>query len=387
MRSVRELVAQMVAAQAAGNAKDQEPEKKKKAAEKEWNPFRELKQKLGNTRLGRIWQQFDQRTGGRAGKAVDQVAQHAGKFAKRGARKAGSLTRKARGRAGKWVGDQLRKRVGGRVGRGLADLLEPTPKVAEAAPKVPNGSTPAAAETTTAAAAGESVAPAAAGATAETAGAATAAAGAGAGTEVAGVTGATGAVGAGAGAEAGAAAEVLGAGAAGGPVGIAIAAVVASGVALYEVAKAGVELAYQEEQHARQLAQHSPGQTAAIAQLDARRVQRTIQSGEATAPGTEQLTQAIDHYEESMRPFEDAATSIKQFLSGAVTEAVANVLEILKPIADGINLMARLANMQKSAQEKNPLGSYEMNEGFRRQQERMDRERREAAEAARRARG
>jgi len=160
------------------------------------------------------------------------------------------------------------------------------------------------------------------------AGRATGAAARGAGMAAGGGAGAAG----GGAAAAGGGAAGAGAMAAAGPVGV----VVAATVALVELAKAGHDLAYSQEEHARKLAEMSPSQAANVQQLDYQRMMRDFEKGEATAGSSGNMMESIDRFEKAIQPIETAVTNIMNTVGTQAMESLSNIAEGVNVILEGL---------------------------------------------------
>ncbi|MFK5282384.1 hypothetical protein ACI3PL_22770, partial [Lacticaseibacillus paracasei] len=85
--------------------------------------------------------------------------------------------------------------------------------------------------------------------------------------------------------------------------------------ALYELGETGYDLAYSQEQQARQLAYAAPQIQAALAKLDAQRTLRDLESGNVTAESYQELSESINALEEEIRPMKDAVVDLMNFLA------------------------------------------------------------------------
>lgn len=237
---------------------------------------------------------FFNRTG--VGRALARFGQHVRPHVEPHLRKAG---KQIGGQVKRYLGDKAMDRLTGRLGKGSKG---PGPGTA------PKGGGGAGARAAGGEAAG---ARAAAGAGARGAGAA-----------------AAGGEGAAAGAAAGAEGAAGAAGAAG-PVGIAIAVIIAAGLALQEVYRSGLQLAHEQEDHARKLAEFSAKTAYAVDQLDVNRAFRAMGSGDRTAGSTAELTKAIDKFERATQPLDELATNARNAIAAGFLDAVATIAENL----------------------------------------------------------
>lgn len=128
--------------------------------------------------------------------------------------------------------------------------------------------------------------------------------------------------------------------AAAGPVGI----IVAATVALVELTKAGIDLAYSQEEHARKLAEMSPSQAANVQQLDYSRMIRDFEKGEATAGTSGDLMQSIDRFEDAMAPIETAVTNILNVVGSEVMDYLE---QFAKMGGDAVKLLERIPGVKK----------------------------------------
>lgn len=201
------------------------------------------------------------------------------------------------------------------------------------------------------------------------AGAAGAQAAAGAG--AAGGGAAAGSAAGGAVAAGGGAAVAAGAGAAVPVVG----AVVAATAALVELAKAGVELAKQQEGRARELSETNAAQAAQVASLDYGRFKRQVESGEATSQTSGVLLASKDRNEEAMRKLGDAFDNVANLVGAGVLDALTVLADIAGPFAAAVSKIAESFGYK----------AEQPNYGFGEQLARMDREAQARTEQARRA--
>lgn len=176
--------------------------------------------------------------------------------------------------------------------------------------------------------------------------AATAFSGSGAAAGGAGLSaGASGGIAAGgAGAGAGAAGGMAAAGAVLGPVAIVAAAAAAAGYAMYELAEAGYDLAYQQENAARGLAYAAPQIQAALAQLDAQRMMRDIESGANTQDSYTALLQSISELEQAIRPMKDMIANVANFAGAATVQALADGVKRLEQLAQDMAELKTIFN-------------------------------------------
>lgn len=199
-------------------------------------------------------------------------------------------------------------------------------------------------------------------------------------------------VGAGAAAESGAAAggaeAAAGGAAAAGMAVPVIGVIIAATFALVEMTKATINVAYAQEDHARKLAQFSPSQAANIAQLDMARIQRNVETGEATAPSSGDLTRAINRLEKAIQPLEILLTNlVNEVAAGAIEKIVPAVdayMVIMKPLLDGVQAIAKLLG-GKDEEQATSLGEWAAK--VAREQDQKDAQARAAIDRLRRADG
>jgi hypothetical protein len=150
--------------------------------------------------------------------------------------------------------------------------------------------------------------------------------------------------GAGAAAGGGAAGGAAAAGAVLGPVAVVGAAAVAAGYSMYELAEAGYDLAYQQENAARSLAYAAPQIQAALAQLDAQRTMRDIESGANTQDSYTALLQSISELEQAIRPMKDMLANLSNFAGAATVQALADGVKRLEQLAQDMADMKTIFN-------------------------------------------
>ncbi|MBN9522619.1 hypothetical protein J0H58_29540 [bacterium] len=153
-------------------------------------------------------------------------------------------------------------------------------------------------------------------------------------------------------------------------------AAIAATAALVELAKAGKDPAYQQESRARELAEVSGAQAAQVAQLDAGRIQRDVESGQNTAGTSGQLTDSIDRFEDSVRPLTDAIDNVSNVVGSKVLDVLSVLAEFVEPLANAVSEIA-----------KNLPGHKEppKDEAFGEQLARIDQEMQQRAATVRRA--
>jgi hypothetical protein len=178
--------------------------------------------------------------------------------------------------------------------------------------------------------------------------------------------------------------------AAAGPVGIAIGAMVLAGAALQEVYEQGHQLAREQEQHARQLAESSAKQAAIIAELDVNRTFRQMETGDRTAESTAGLTKAIDRWEQAVQPFEELVTVTKNAVAEGFLDTVADIALALQEMLPLIRFLietspAIQAFKSRRKREEEDIGGP-LPDMLKRVHEDMERERRAAEERMRRLR-
>lgn len=117
------------------------------------------------------------------------------------------------------------------------------------------------------------------------------------------------------------------------------AAAVASAYALYELGETGYDLAYSQEQQARQLAYAAPQIQAALAKLDAQRTLRDLESGNVTAESYQELSESINALEEEIRPMKDAVVDLMNFLA---IEVIGAIKEGIKTGEDAMRLLSKM---------------------------------------------
>lgn len=149
----------------------------------------------------------------------------------------------------------------------------------------------------------------------------------GKGQEAHGLIGSLAGRGAGAAGGAAGAEGAAGIAAAAGPVGIGVAVVVAATAALVELAKAGRDAAYSQEQFNRHLAEFSPSQGAIAGQMDARRAMRSLQMGEDTAGSSATLTASIDKLEQAMQPVERLGNDVANLVGAGIVDILADLAQ------------------------------------------------------------
>jgi hypothetical protein len=103
-------------------------------------------------------------------------------------------------------------------------------------------------------------------------------------------------------------------------------------VALWELAKAADATAKAQEQYARKLAEYSPSQAASLAQLDANRMLREFEQGEATAATADEMNKERDRLEKAQQPIETDWNNFKNEVSRDWNAFKASVLEALNSI-------------------------------------------------------
>lgn len=146
------------------------------------------------------------------------------------------------------------------------------------------------------------------------------------------------ATGAGGGAATGAAAGAGGGAlAALGPVAAVIGAVVAVGAAMKEAGEAIVDFAYEMETANRKLAEFSPSQALVWNDLDIRRMDRGMTTGENTSSTAQDLADSIDKFEAATRPFEELGANLKNMVGGKLLDLVSNLVRLVTPIAEWAN--------------------------------------------------
>ncbi len=289
-RGVWQLVAE-----AGKNGTSAKPEAKE-GERQTGSPASPMRQAFDRTRVGGIWNRFQ----ARAEPHVQQLRKQFG-----GKKKTGSAKQSP---GGSTSGTKITP---------SGSTTHPTSKITTkaVAPKMP-GSVPLPKGIPVGAVAGEGAAGAAG------------AAGAG-GSAAAGAAGAAGAEGA-------AAAGAMAAGAAIPIAGVAIAAT----FALVELGKASINLAHQQEEQSRRLAEYSPGQAQNVAELDMGRVQRNMELGEDTAGSSQELMQSLDRLEKALLPLETAVTNATNAIGSVLLDTITDTLEVLNKIYD----LWRLAN-------------------------------------------
>lgn len=138
---------------------------------------------------------------------------------------------------------------------------------------------------------------------------------------------AAGAGGAAAAGGAGAGGAAAGGAAAAGAVALPVVAVGVAAAALYELAKAGKEVAYAQEQYSRHLAEVNAVIGGQQAKLDFNRIIRDIESGDKLAGSNKELLNSIDRFEKVIRPIEDIANMLKNKIGTIALDQMATVIE------------------------------------------------------------
>lgn len=138
--------------------------------------------------------------------------------------------------------------------------------------------------------------------------------------------------GAGGGAAGGAAGGMGALGVAGGVAG----AVVALGVAAYKAGETIREMAGEQEQYIRSLAEVSPDQAAGVAELDANRLLRQMAMGEGTAESATAMLESIDRFEEATAPFNVALENFKNEALTQLMDIVSTVVEAGESLVRGL---------------------------------------------------
>jgi len=109
-------------------------------------------------------------------------------------------------------------------------------------------------------------------------------------------------------------------------------------VAAFEAGKQSYALARAQEAEVRRLSEYGAQQAVGVAQLDANRVRRDIDTAQETGDSSRGLTKSLDAFEEKLRPIESLLTNIANTVGGRALDLIG---QILAPISDG----AKVINM------------------------------------------
>jgi hypothetical protein len=113
-------------------------------------------------------------------------------------------------------------------------------------------------------------------------------------------------------------------------------AVVTAASAVVDLTKASIRLAYEQERHAKELAQYSPQIAASFGALEANRAFRKVDTGFATAGTTDELTQSIDRFEKAVQPIDQLGRNLGNLAGSAIMQTLATIAEGLQPLAEAV---------------------------------------------------
>jgi hypothetical protein len=124
-------------------------------------------------------------------------------------------------------------------------------------------------------------------------------------------------------------------------IGEVVIAVGALEIGLLEAAKAAYEFARAQEAEIRKQAEYGPQQAIGIAELDAHRTMRDVQTAGETGSSGQALTQALDRLEEALRPIESLLTNVANDVGVVLVETLRATLLVLTPMAKALNAILR----------------------------------------------
>jgi hypothetical protein len=129
---------------------------------------------------------------------------------------------------------------------------------------------------------------------------------------------------------------------------------VVAGVALYELAEAGHDLAYEQEQAMRQYAQLSASMSAVWAELDAERTVRDLDIGDQNAASSQALADAINRMEESTKGIRVILGDLYNLFGATFLNTLVELLEAGKELG---KLIPGAAEAIKSLEQRQNEGS------------------------------
>lgn len=121
-------------------------------------------------------------------------------------------------------------------------------------------------------------------------------------------------------------------------------------IALAEAAKQAYAFARAQEQEVRKLAEFGPTQARAIAQLDANRILRDVQTARETGQSSQVLTDAIDRLETTLRPIEVLLTNLANNAAAGLIELTNQAVKELSDLAAKVNSVVSI--LEKLAREQ-----------------------------------
>lgn len=123
-----------------------------------------------------------------------------------------------------------------------------------------------------------------------------------------------------------------------GAAGTATAGLAILAVAAFEAGKTTYAFARAQEQEVRKLAEYGGQQAVGVAELDAGRVRRDVETARETGDSSRSLTGSLDAFEEKLRPIETLLTNIANTVGGRGLDVLS---QILTPLTEG----AKIVNM------------------------------------------